>query len=320
MAVIKLGSRKSQLAIAQTEIVIKALKEQFPDLECEIVTTTTLADNNQEKALYAFGGKPVWTAELEELLADGRVDMIVHSLKDVPTSLPEQFVIGGILNRADPRDALLVRPGLPYKSLDELPDHSVVGTSSIRRSSQLKRKYPNLEFKVVRGNINTRMSKLDDPEQGYTCIILAAAGLLRLDFGYRITQYLDAPELLYAVGQGAIGVEVKKGDAATQAFLDKIIDLPVALTCTAERSLMRKLEGGCSVPLGVHSSVAADGKLSIEARVVSVDGTEAASASVTDTVKSYEDAEAFGEKLAAAIIEEGAAKILEKIAYDKIKQ
>lgn len=149
---------------------------------------------------------------------------------------------------------------------------------------------------------------------------MAAAGLLRLDFGPRITQYFSSPDLLYAVGQGAIGVELKKNDTATQALLDKVIDIPVAYTCTAERSLMKKLEGGCSVPLGVESKLSPEGQLTIEACVVSVDGSESASASLTGSIKSYEDAEAFGVKLADVLVSKGAATILDKIVYDKVKQ
>lgn len=160
---IKLGTRTSKLAITQTEIVVQLLLDMFPDLEVKIVSKTTLGDNMPSKPLYSFGGKALWTSELEALLLAKeedekesgleKIDMIVHSLKDLPTTLPEDFELGAILNRQDARDALVVRPDLPYKSIKELPDGSVVGTSSIRRTAQLARRYPHLKFKVVRGNV-----------------------------------------------------------------------------------------------------------------------------------------------------------------------
>ncbi|KAK9468937.1 porphobilinogen deaminase, dipyromethane cofactor binding domain-containing protein [Lipomyces arxii] len=320
---IKLGSRTSALAVKQSEIVADKLKQQFPEYEFKIVTRETLGDERQDKALYDFGGKAVWTTELEELLArtgDNGVDMIVHSLKDVPTNLPEEFVLGSITERADPRDALCVRSDLPYKSLAELPDGSIVGTSSVRRIAQLKRQYPNLETKIVRGNINTRLAKLENKENNFAGVILAAAGLLRIDLDYAITQYLSAPDVLYAVGQGALGVEIKKNDMFIQSLLDKVTHVPTSLRCTAERSLMHKLEGGCSVPLAVESSITADGELTMETCIISVDGSEKASTSLTASVKSLEEAESFGSQIADMLIAEGATKILDKINYDKVKQ
>ncbi|KAK9258654.1 porphobilinogen deaminase, dipyromethane cofactor binding domain-containing protein [Lipomyces tetrasporus] len=320
---IRIASRASKMAVAQSEIVAASLIEHFPDYECEIVTKTSLADNFQDKPLYAFGGKPVWTSELEELLGSTgaeSVDMIVHSLKDVPTNLPIEFKIGAVLGKSDRRDALVVRSGLPYKSLSELPPDSVIGTSSVRRTAQLRRRFPHLQIKVIRGNDNTRLAKLDDPEQGYTCLILAAAGLLRLDLGDRITEYLSFPHFLYAVGQGALGVEIRKNDEFAQSLLDKIKDVPTTLVCTAERSLMRKLEGGCSIPLGVESIISRDGVVTIEACVTSIDGKEAATGRLTRTVKTEEEAETFGEDLAQSLMSHGAGTILEKINEFKLGQ
>ncbi|KAK9324315.1 porphobilinogen deaminase, dipyromethane cofactor binding domain-containing protein [Lipomyces orientalis] len=318
---IRLGSRTSKLAVAQTEIVAASLKEQFPDYNFEIVTKTTLGDNVQNMPLYSFGGKSLWTSELEELLVSTgpeSIDMIVHSLKDVPTNLPDEFKIGAILDRADPRDALVVRSDLAYKSLSELPSGSVIGTSSVRRTAQLRRRFPEFQFKVVRGNINTRLAKLEDPEQGYTCLILAAAGLLRLDFGDKITQYLSSPNVLYAVGQGALGVEIKNDDEFTQSLLDKIRDIPTTLVCTAERSLMRRLEGGCSVPLGVESNISSDGVLVLEACITSVDGNEAVLSKLSRRVTTEEEAETLGKDLANQLLSQGAGTILEKINYEKL--
>ncbi|KAK9240722.1 porphobilinogen deaminase, dipyromethane cofactor binding domain-containing protein [Lipomyces kononenkoae] len=320
---IRLGSRTSKLAVAQTEIVAQALKGCFPDYNFETVTKATLGDNVQDKALYAFGGKSVWTSELEEMLVSTGpegIDMIVHSLKDVPTNLPNEFKLGAILDRTDPRDVLVVRSDLAHKSLSELPPDSVIGTSSVRRMAQLRRRYPSFQFKVIRGNINTRLAKLEDPEQGYTGLILAAAGLLRIDLGDKITQFLSSPDVLYAVGQGALGVEIKKDDEFTQSLLDKIKDMPTTLSCTAERSLMRTLEGGCSVPLGVETNISPDGVLTIETCITSVDGTEAALSKLSRKVQTEDEAESMGKDLAQQLLSQGAGAILEKINYDKLNE
>ncbi|KAK9490106.1 porphobilinogen deaminase, dipyromethane cofactor binding domain-containing protein [Lipomyces doorenjongii] len=311
------------MAVAQSEMVAASLSEHFPDYEFEIVTKTSLADNFQDKPLYAFGGKPVWTSELEELLGSTEVDsvdMIVHSLKDVPTTLPKEFKIGAVLGKSDRRDALVVRSGLPYKSLSELPPDSVIGTSSVRRTAQLRRRFPHLQIKVIRGNDNTRLAKLDDPDQGYTGLVLAAAGLLRLDLGDRITEYFSFPHFLYAVGQGVLGVEIRKGDEFAQSLLDKVRDVPTTLVCTAERSLMRKLEGGCSIPLGVESFISPDYVLTIEACITSIDGKEAATGRLTRTVTTEEEAEMFGQDIAQSLLSQGAGTILEKININKLSQ
>ncbi|KAK9479691.1 porphobilinogen deaminase, dipyromethane cofactor binding domain-containing protein [Lipomyces japonicus] len=319
--VIRLGSRTSPLAVAQTEIIAAKLKAHFPEYTYEIVTKATLGDEVQNKALYAFGGKALWTSELEALLVDdagvNKIDLIVHSLKDLPTNLPNQFELGGIFDREDPRDALVVRSDLPYKTLEELPEGSVVGTSSVRRTAQLRRRYPKLEFKVVRGNMSTRLSKLEDKEQGYTCIIVAIMGLKRIGLDHHITQFLSAPDLLYAVGQGALGVEIRKGDEFIKSLLQPAVDRKGTIECVAERSLMRKLEGGCSVPLGVQSTFTGT-ELKIEACVVSPDGSQIASADLVAPVSTIEQAEQFGKDIAALLLENGAGPILEQINYDRI--
>ncbi|KAK9453648.1 porphobilinogen deaminase, dipyromethane cofactor binding domain-containing protein [Dipodascopsis uninucleata] len=321
---IRLGSRSSKLAVLQTELVIEELKKKFPQYEYEIVTTKSLADNTLDKALYSFGGKPVWTSELEALLVvedQSKVDVIVHSLKDVPTSLPEQFILGPAIKRADPRDVLCVRSDLPYKSLSELPEGSVVGTSSIRRMAQLRLLYPGLQFKIVRGNIHTRLDKLENEDLGYDCLILAAAGLLRSDLGDRITQYLEPSEYLYAVGQGAIGIEITKTNTKLASMLEAVRDDETTLSCLSERSLLRTLEGGCSLPLGVNSYFAKDGsnKLTLNAIIISVDGTESVSSSITKTIETEEEASELGVLLAKDLLSKGAGPIIEKINYEKIK-
>jgi hydroxymethylbilane synthase len=229
-----------------------------------------------------------------------------------------------MMPREDSRDVLVVKQGLPYKSLAEIPAGSVVGTSSIRRTAQLARKYPHLKVLDVRGNIGTRLAKLDAEDSPFTCIILAAAGLLRLDMGDRITQYLDSKSsgMLYAVGQGALGIEIRKEDTFLQEMLSKIGHQETTYACLAERSLLRTLEGGCSAPLGVESEwvQTAEGskKLRMRSVVVSVDGQKCAQVEIDGDVDSAESAEAFGVTVAEALVEDGAGAILEEIQRNKI--
>jgi hydroxymethylbilane synthase len=227
--------------------------------------------------------------------------------------------------REDSRDVLVVKQGLSYKSLSEIPAGSVVGTSSIRRTAQLARKYPHLKVQDVRGNIGTRLSKLDAEDSPYTCIILAAAGLLRLDLADRITQYLDSKSsgMLYAVGQGALGIEIRKEDKVLKDMLDTIGDQDTTLSVLAERSLLRTLEGGCSAPLGVEAEwvqSSAGKKLRMRSVVVSVDGKDCAQVELDADIDSAESAEAFGITVAKALVADGAGDILETIQQNKTKE
>jgi hydroxymethylbilane synthase len=227
------------------------------------------------------------------------------------------------MKREDPRDVVIfsaVHAGR-YKALSELSAGSVVGTSSVRRAAQLRRRYPGLVFKDVRGNIDTRLKKVDEYEVGgYDCIILAAAGLLRMEFGGRIAQFLESGTegggLLHAVGQGALGLEAREADERTLEVLKSVIDEETMLATFAERSLMRMLEGGCSVPIGVETSWAAGGKnklLTMSAIVVSLDGKVGVEGGRTEEVTTLEEAEVLGEKLAQDLVEKGAQRILDVI-------
>lgn len=229
-----------------------------------------------------------------------------------------------MLAREDPRDVLVVKPGLAYKSLDEIPAGSVVGTSSIRRTAMLAKNYPHLKVESVRGNIGTRLAKLDAEDSPFTCIILAAAGLLRVGLGDRITQYLDSKNcgMLYAVGQGIIGVEIRSDDNAVLEMLNQVGDKGTTLMALAERSLLRTLEGGCSAPLGVESEwiKRPDGtsKLRMRSIVVSVDGSRSADAEIEGEVTSTAAAEAFGLEMAKELVAKGAGSILEEIQRNKV--
>ncbi|GAM34334.1 hypothetical protein TCE0_015r01844 [Talaromyces pinophilus] len=319
-----IGTRKSKLALAQTDLVVEALKKKYPQYEFNIETKDTAGDRDKITAFKDMTSKNLWTEELEELLIGGQLDFIIHSLKDVPTILPPTCALGGVLPREDPRDVLIVKPGLPYTSLSELPAGSVVGTSSIRRTAQLAMKFPHLKVQSVRGNIETRLAKLDAEDGPFTAIILAAAGLLRTGMGGRITQYLDSKtgSLLYAVGQGAIGIEIRSDDALVLDMLNNVGDQKTFKEVLAERSLLRTIEGGCSAPLGVESEWVndADGttKLHVRSIIVSVDGTRHSTAELEKVIESPVDAETFGLELAQELVANGAGPILEEIKANKV--
>lgn len=323
---IQIGGRKLNLAVAQSNIVKKHLAAKFPHIKCSILALSTLGDRFQSKPLYLFGGKALWTKELETLLMEAvgdypKLDLIVHSLKDVPTNLPEEFELGCILDRQDPRDVIVMKKGSKYKSLADLPAGSMVGTSSVRRSSQLMKNYPHLRFDSTRGNINTRVMKLDSDDSPFECLLLAAAGLHRVGLESRITLYLDAPDMYYAVGQGALGVEIRKGDERIKQLLQSIEDLPTSLCCLTERSLMRYLEGGCSVPIGVHTEYdRATQVLKFDATVVSPDGKESVEDKIEGKVTTREEAEELGRRMGDMLIAKGAKDILEAINFDRINQ
>ncbi|KAJ5226991.1 Tetrapyrrole biosynthesis hydroxymethylbilane synthase [Penicillium citrinum] len=319
-----IGTRKSKLALEQTELVRAELKKAYPDYDFQIFSKETAGDLNTTIALKDFTSKNLWTEELEELMIAGQVDFIVHSLKDVPTLLPDTCTLGPMMPREDNRDVLVVKQGLSFKSLEEIPAGSVVGTSSIRRTAQLARKYPHLIVQDIRGNIGTRLAKLDAEDSPYTCIVIAAAGLLRLDLENRITQYLSSKNggMLYAVGQGALGIEIRKNDTQLQEMLNGISHQETTYACLAERNLLRTLEGGCSAPLGVESEwiQGSDGskKLRMRSVVVSVDGQQAAQVELDGDVNSPESAEAFGVTVANALVADGAGAILEEIQRKKL--
>lgn len=211
--------------------------------------------------------------------------------------------------------------GSPHRTLADLPAGAVVGTLSVRRSAQLLRNYPHLRFESVRGNVQTRLRKLDDPEGPYACLLLAAAGLIRVDLAHRITKCLDPPEMYYAVGQGALGVEIRKGDQAMEPIMRLVEHLPTTYRCLSERAVMNALEGGCSVPIGVHSEYdETTHTLSLAALVVSVDGTQAVEKLHAAVIASKQDAVAVGIEVARQLEHSGAKAILDAINFERINQ
>lgn len=317
------GTRKSKLALVQTDLIVSALSTAWPDKRFNICAHNTAAgDIDKVTPFKDMPVKNLWTHELERMLVEEELDVLVHSLKDVPTQLPEGCILGGIPQREDPRDAFVLKAGRPRCTIDELPEGSVIGTSSIRRSAQIALKHPKLKIVDMRGNVPTRLSKLDAEGSQFDALILASAGLIRLGLEHRITQYLDSKNggMLYAVGQGAIGTELRESDTAMKGIMERVNHEPSALACLAERSLLRTLEGGCSAPLGVETEwIGQSGhkRLQLRALVVSVNGKESAAIEKDEVIDNVEAAEEFGVKVAEELRERGAGKILEDIERAK---
>ncbi len=304
---IRIGSRKSQLALVQTHWVQGELQRNFPDINFEVCAIETQGDKVLDVALSKIGDKGLFTRELEDGMRDGIYDLAVHSLKDLPTRLPEGLTLGCVTERVNPADAVVLNEKHKGKTIDQLPAGSVIGTSSLRRLAQLRYHYPHLSFKDIRGNVNTRLKKLDSGE--YDATILAAAGLQRLDFADRIDQILPADVSLHAVGQGALGIECREGDEDILTVLKVLEHEPSKWRCLAERAFLRDLEGGCQVPIGVNTTLDGD-NLTLVGLVASVDGKQL----IKDTVSGpYTAAEDLGTELAQKLRAQGAQEILNEI-------
>ncbi|XP_060901975.1 porphobilinogen deaminase-like isoform X1 [Labrus mixtus] len=291
--VVRIGTRQSQLARIQTDSVAATLKELYSDVHLEIVGMTTIGDKILDTALSKIGEKSLFTKELENALEKNEVDLVVHSLKDLPTTLPPGFTIGAVLKRENPHDAVVLHPKHKGKTLETLSEHSVIGTSSLRRAAQLKKRFPHLDFKDIRGNLNTRLKKLDEKDD-FAAIILAAAGLRRMGWENRISQILMPEDCMYAVGQGALAVEVRARDEDLLEMVSVLHDPDTVLRCIAERAFLRRLEGGCSVPVAVHTELK-DSQLYLTGAVYSLDGSdslkETMQTSITAAGKSLEGVE-----------------------------
>jgi len=304
---IRIGSRKSQLALVQTHWVHGELQKVFPERTFEIQTMSTQGDKILDVALAKIGDKGLFTKELEVGMINGDIDFAVHSLKDLPTRLPEGLMLGCVTERENPADALVVHASHADKQLETLPEGTVIGTSSLRRLAQLRHHYPHLVFKDVRGNLNTRLAKLDAGE--YDALILAVAGLQRLGMGDRIHQVIPPEISLHAVGQGALGIECRTEDSEILALLKALEHRPTALRCYAERSFLRELEGGCQVPIGVNT-VLEGNTLTLTGLVAALDGKQLVKGTVSG---SGDQAEQLGIDLALQLKEQGAQDILNEI-------
>ncbi len=308
-----IGSRGSKLALWQANWVKDQIGKFHPGLIVEIEIIKTTGDKLSEASLVKIGGKGVFTKEIEEALLEARVDLAVHSLKDLPTTLPDGLHIAAITQREDVRDALIVRSGLrdTVKSINDLPKGARVGTSSLRRASQLRHQRPDLRIVELRGNVETRLRKVE--EDGYDAIILASAGLNRLGLSDRITARLAPSEMLTAVGQGALGIETRIDDQRTNLLLEPLNHWPTRYATEAERAVLRSLGGGCAVPIAAFGRVEKNkksGRLTLEALVADPEGRRVIRRLISGQP---EQAEELGARLAESLVSDGARKLLPKI-------
>lgn len=300
---LRLGTRTSQLALWQTNHVIAQLQAHWPQLQCELIHMVTQGDRRLDRPLPEIGGKGLFTAELEEALRQGEIDLAVHSLKDLPVESPPDLAIGAILSREDTRDVLVAREGW---TLATLPPGAVVGTSSLRRQSQLLAARPDLEVRSIRGNVETRLRKVMSGE--YHAAVMAGAGLLRLGLTEQITEWLSPDLMLPAPGQGALAVQCRADDPAVHAILNPIHDPYAAATTIAERQLLWRLGGGCSAPIGARAEVHGE-QITLSARVASVDGHH-----LFDASASGADPQVVAQEVADALLAKGARSALNREA------
>ena len=303
-AQIIIGTRGSKLALWQADYVEQRLREEYPGLQVTQKRVTTKGDRILDVPLAKIGGKGLFTKELEEEMLSGAIDLAVHSLKDMPAKVPDGLVIAAVTKRLDPGDALVSNR---FSSFSELPQGARVGTSSLRRRAQLLCARPDLTMIDLRGNVNTRLRKLDEGE--YDAIVLAVAGLKRLGFADRIREVLPQTMVLPAVGQGALAIETRADDKETRDMLAFLRDDETICCAEAERSFLARVEGGCQVPVGVYATAEGD-DLKVEAVIASLDGRRSYRGTVNGAKA---DAAKLGKGLAEKLLNEGGAKILQEL-------
>lgn len=306
---VRIATRKSALALWQAEFVKAELERHHPHVDVELVTMTTKGDIILDTPLAKVGGKGLFVKELEQAMLEGRADIAVHSMKDVPVEFPEGLELHTICEREDPRDAFVSNH---YADIDSLPAGAVVGTSSLRRQCQLKARRPDLDIRDLRGNVNTRLAKLDDGQ--YDAIILAAAGLIRLEMSDRIRSFISAEESLPANGQGAVGIECRSDDDTIKALLAPLEHADTRIRVDAERALNRRLQGGCQVPIGAYAVVDAE-QIHLRGLVGSLDGQQILTTQGSAPVS---EAQQLGVALAEDLLKQGADAILAEV-YGEIK-
>ncbi|HBA66349.1 MAG TPA: hydroxymethylbilane synthase [Methylococcaceae bacterium] len=302
--IIRIATRKSPLALWQAEHVADRLKRAFPGLETELVTMTTKGDKLLDAPLAKVGGKGLFVKELEQGMLEGRADIAVHSMKDVPVEFPDGLHLSVILQREDPTDAFVSNH---YASLSELPEQPRIGTCSLRRQCQIKEKFPNAEILTLRGNVNTRLAKLDAGE--FDAIILASAGLIRLGMQDRIAARLDPSESLPAIGQGAIGIECRSDDTVINELLNRLHDPETHICVSAERAMNARLKGGCQVPIAGFATLQS-GTLYMRGLVGDPDGSVIYRAERSGPA---EQAEQIGVSIAEELLASGGDKILQAL-------
>jgi hydroxymethylbilane synthase len=301
---LRIATRSSPLALWQAEEVARRLKPIYPDLKVSLVQMKTRGDKLLDAPLAKVGGKGLFVKELEVGILEGRADIAVHSMKDVPVDFPDGLELVLIMQREDPRDAFVSNQ---YESLDSMPAGTLIGTSSLRRQTQIRERYPHLKIDWLRGNVNTRLRKLDDGE--YDAIILACAGLIRLGFEHRITRSLEPEECLPAIGQGAVGIEARSDDIAVKELLAPLGHAETSLRIAAERALNETLNGGCQVPIAGYA-VLDDGQIFLRGLVGEPDGSRILRAEASGKA---EDAVSIGRQLAEDLLSQGADQILSQL-------
>jgi hydroxymethylbilane synthase len=301
---VKIATRKSPLALWQAEEVARRLVEAHPGLEVELVRMVTRGDKILDSPLAKVGGKGLFVKELEQGMLDGRADLAVHSMKDVPVEFPDGLHLPVVLSREDPRDAFVSER---YASLAELPADARVGTSSLRRQLQLRERHPELRIADLRGNVNTRLKKLDDGE--FDAIILAAAGLKRLGFEARITALLSPEESLPAIGQGAIGIECRRDDTRINGLVEVLSDSETQVRVRAERAMNARLQGGCQVPIAGYAELDGE-RLQLRGLVGHPDGQRVYRATHAGPANQPED---LGQRVAEDLLGQGAGQILSEL-------
>ena len=299
-----IGTRGSKLALWQAEYIAECLRTMNPGVVVELKHIVTTGDKILDVPLAQIGGKGLFTKELEVAMLSGEIDLAVHSLKDMPTELPAGLTLAATTTRMDPHDAFVSQK---YGSLADLPQGAVVGTSSLRRKAQLLRLRPDLSIVSLRGNLDTRLRKLDEGQ--FDAIVLAAAGLRRLGWGERITALLSPEECLPAVGQGVLAIETRSADAEILAAVDRLDDTEARVCVTAERKFLAVVQGGCQVPVGVFGRM--DGsQLVLTARILSLDGVRCVEGKVAGTPA---EAESLGDTLAGRLLAAGGKEILAEL-------
>ena len=302
--IVRIATRKSPLAMWQAEHVRDRLLAAHPGIQVELLGMTTQGDKILDSPLAKVGGKGLFVKELEQGMLEGRADIAVHSMKDVPVEFPDGLHLHVICEREDPRDAFVSNN---FKRFEDLPQGARVGTSSLRRQTQLKAIRPDLAIVDLRGNVNTRLRKLDEGE--YDAIILAAAGLIRLGFEARIRESISIEASLPAIGQGAIGIECRQGDQEIESLIDVLHHHETSICVSAERAMNARLEGGCQVPIGGHATLV-DGHLTLRGLVGAIDGSKVIRG---EREGSEQDAVAMGTSLAEELLEGGADEILKSV-------
>lgn len=304
---LRIATRKSPLAIWQAEHVASSLKALYPDLEVELVRMVSKGDQILDSPLSKVGGKGLFVKELEEGMLAGEADIAVHSMKDVPMEFPEGLGLAVIMEREDPRDAFVSNT---YDSLADLPEGAVVGTSSLRRSAQIQDRYPHLQIRSLRGNVNTRLSKLDAGE--FDAIILAAAGLIRLGFEERIRNFLSPEDSLPAMGQGAVGIECRIDDEEILKLIEPLNHAETRVRVLAERAMNLRLNGGCQVPIAGYAVLEGD-EVYMRGLVGEPDGSKTYRA---EGRAQAPDSEALGIRIAEELLEQGAGEVLAKLGME----